>query len=143
MHLEPTLQSSTEPRFDTKREAVEEKYYAGLDLEQTSDPSALAVLRRVRHLVKYDDARWKDATPPIYQLGYLKRYPLHTPYPGIVHHVTQLLERPIWAGNIALALDQTGCGRPVADIFRSAGISFVVYAASSRISRFATRTRGS
>jgi hypothetical protein len=50
--------------------------------------------------------------------------PLGTTYPAIVAHVGRLLERPIWAGKIDLAIDQTGVGRPVCDIFASAGLTF-------------------
>jgi hypothetical protein len=103
---------------------TETKFYMGVDLGQQQDPSAIAVLRRVRELVRQGDGPWREAKPTVLQLGFLERIPLGTPYPGIVTYIAGLLQRPVWAGNIQLAIDQTGVGRPVADIFRSRGLSF-------------------
>jgi hypothetical protein len=109
--------------FTTSKTEI--KYYMGCDLGQQTDPTAIAVLRRVRQLQRQGDSGlWKEAKPTILQLGFLERVPLGTAYPAICTHVAGLLQRPIWAGNIQLAIDQTGVGRPVADIFRSGGISF-------------------
>jgi hypothetical protein len=52
---------------------------------------------------------------------YIERLPLQTPYPQQIEHVTQLLERDPLRG-AAFALDYTGCGRPVADMFLRAGL---------------------
>jgi hypothetical protein len=51
--------------------------------------------------------------PAIFQVGYLERVPLGTPYPGIVAHVGRLLEK-LPAGT-ELVIDLTGVGRPVGD----------------------------
>jgi hypothetical protein len=56
----------------------------------------------------------------IYQVGHLERVPLGTLYPGIVAHVRRLLGK---LPNAALIIDYTGVGRPVFDLFTSAGIS--------------------
>jgi hypothetical protein len=107
-----------------KASKTEIKFYMGVDLGQQNDPTAIAVLRRVRELERVENGPWKDIRPVILQLGFLERIPLGTPYPGIVAYIAGLLQRPIWAGNIQLAIDQTGVGRPVADIFRSGGLTF-------------------
>ena len=60
----------------------------------------------------------------VHQVGYLERVPLHTPYPQIVNHVTQLLQRQTWAGNVSLSIDRTGVGQPVCDMFHSVGVRF-------------------
>jgi hypothetical protein len=57
----------------------------------------------------------------IFQCGHLERLPLRTPYPAIVMHVGRLLAR-LPAGT-ALAIDFTGVGRPVFDMFTAAGLS--------------------
>jgi len=59
--------------------------------------------------------------PSIFQVGYLERVPLGTPYPGIVAHVGRLLEK-LPAGT-ELVIDLTGVGRPVFDMFVYSGIS--------------------
>jgi hypothetical protein len=82
----------------------------GLDLGQAQDFTALAA---VRENGKAPDGRTVWAVP------ILKRWPLGTPYPQIVADVKELaggLDRP------SLALDATGCGRPVADLFRDADL---------------------
>jgi hypothetical protein len=56
----------------------------------------------------------------IYQVGYLERVPLGTPYPGIVAHVGRLLGKLPGA---ELVIDFTGVGRPVFDMFVYSGIS--------------------
>jgi hypothetical protein len=57
----------------------------------------------------------------IYQVGHLERVPLGTPYPGIVAHVGRLLGK--LPGRPELAIDLTGVGRPVFDMFVYSGIS--------------------
>lgn len=57
----------------------------------------------------------------LFQCGHLERLPLGTPYPAIVAHVAQLLMK-LPAGT-ELAIDYTGVGRPVYDLFLTAGLS--------------------
>src|SRR5215469_2356128 len=57
----------------------------------------------------------------VFRCGYLERIPLGTSYVGIVQHVARLLAR-LPAG-AELAIDFTGVGRPVADMFFAAGLS--------------------
>jgi hypothetical protein len=86
------------------------------------------VVRRLRFLVlrdvQHSTPTWKEEKPTIFQCGYLERVPLHTTYPAVVAHVGRLLQRPIWSGKIDLALDQTGVGKPIADLFAAAGLTF-------------------
>jgi hypothetical protein len=57
----------------------------------------------------------------IFRCGHLERIPLGTSYIGIVQHVARLLHR-LPAGT-ELAIDYTGVGRPVADLFFTTGLS--------------------
>jgi hypothetical protein len=57
----------------------------------------------------------------IYRCGHLERIPLGVSYVGVVHHVARLLHR-LPAG-AELAIDFTGVGRPVFDMFAAAGLS--------------------
>jgi hypothetical protein len=115
----PTFEMAAEVR----REDV--RYEMGVDLGQAHDPTAICVTRRLRFLLSTTSgSTWTEEKPAIFQVGYLERVPLGTTYPAIVAHVGRLLQRPIWAGKIDLAIDQTGVGRPVCNIFESAGITF-------------------
>jgi len=88
-------------------------FVAGLDLGRAADFSAWAVLERAD---EGGEAR--------YDLRHVDRVRGHR-YPAIVAHTKDLVAtlrarepRP----ELALVLDYTGCGRPVADMFVDAGI---------------------
>ena len=74
------------PSFDIAAEVRREeaKYFIGVDLGQSHDPTAIAVVRRVRSLMTWDahhsSPTWKEEKPAIYQCGYLERVPLGTVY---------------------------------------------------------------
>jgi hypothetical protein len=89
---------------------TQSRFYIGCDLGQSNDPTAIAVVKR-------------DGEQ--FQCGHLERLPLGTPYPSIVARVGSLMQHPLIAGNCELAIDATGVGRPVADMFAHAGIPFV------------------
>jgi hypothetical protein len=57
----------------------------------------------------------------VFRVGHLERVPLGTPYPGIVAHVARRLRR--LPTGTELAIDFTGVGRPVFDMFAAAGLS--------------------
>jgi hypothetical protein len=126
----PSFDIARRPSFDMAAEVRREdvRYFIGLDLGQSHDPTAIAVVRRLRFLlsrnVNSSAPTWTEEKPTIFQCGYLERVPLGTTYPAVVAHVGRLLQRPIWAGNIDLSIDQTGVGKPVADMFASAGLTF-------------------
>ena len=89
-------------------------YILGLDLGQTRDFTALAVLERLP-LSNAGTA----VEPPEYALRHLRRFPLGTPYTEIVPAVAALTR----AGPLAespVVVDQTGVGRAVVDLMRRA-----------------------
>jgi hypothetical protein len=86
------------------------EFTIGVDLGQSFDPTATAVVRKLR----------QRAGDPIYQVGHLERLPLQTPYPGVVSHVGRMLAK-LPEGS-ELVLDYTGVGRPVYDLFKAKGI---------------------
>jgi hypothetical protein len=67
------------------------RYYCGVDLGQSHDHTAIAILRRVQFFKTNEggqrNAKWTEHKPSVFQLGYLERVPLGTTYPGIVAHV--------------------------------------------------------
>jgi len=91
------------------------RYAVGLDLGQSQDFSAMAILETPAVDLNTCELRFR----------FLKRWPLRTPYPAIVddtvkivndlHHRTETY--PL------LAVDATGCGAPVVDLFKRERIS--------------------
>jgi hypothetical protein len=82
------------------------KFYVGVDLGQSRDSTAIAIVQIVGEQ---------------YRLGHLERVPLGTPYPSIIGRVSDLMRRLPGA---MLAIDATGVGRPVCDMFSHAGVHF-------------------
>lgn len=95
-------------------EIVEEKpiktFFAGLDLGQMSDYSAMSIATQEAHKGKKH-----------YSINYLYRWPLRTPYPTIVSAVVKLFRKAPLAGSI-LCIDATGVGRAVVDMVRSSSV---------------------
>jgi Terminase RNaseH-like domain len=88
-------------------------YVIGADLGQSKDPTAIAVIQRVK--MQGDDA--------IYRVGHIERLPLHTTYPAVVTYVGRLINRLSWHQEYEpeLVIDFTGVGRPVFEMFRGKG----------------------
>jgi len=85
-------------------------YFAGLDLGQSKDYSALSIIERT---IGAED------NEPSFALRHLHRYELGTPYPAIVNDVVETLRRePLASAGASLAIDQTGVGAAVGDLFR-------------------------
>ena len=82
------------------------EFFVGLDLGQTTDPSAVAVLER------------RGGAMPTYSLRHLQRFPLGTPYTTVATAVVKLTQTPPLRGRCALEVDQTGVGRPVVELLR-------------------------
>jgi hypothetical protein len=84
-------------------------FLAGLDLGQAQDYTALIIAERVR----------EERQRARYDVGYMRRYVLGTPYPQIVADVVATLGRPELARQVRLIVDGTGVGRAVVDLFRA------------------------
>ena len=105
-------------------------FYVGLDLGQSNDYTALAVVEKI------EPERERGAGDPDLHLRHLERYPLRTPYPDMVSRVAALvrdpqltLTRQDWSGRDVLGepellVDATGVGRPVVDLFKERGLSY-------------------
>jgi len=117
---------SPSPRVE-RRSAGDVRYFLGLDLGQTSDFTALAVLRQ---LLPPQDGSSSLPSPPRhpspacrYELIGLQRFPLGTPYTAIVRCIADLLARdPLRKPPATLLVDATGVGMPVVEMFRGAGM---------------------
>ena len=89
------------------------KFFLGVDLGQSQDYTAICVLERLK-----SEANKKQFT---YHLRHLERV-RGMPYPSIVDRVAKLMHSPGLKDNAELVIDQTGCGRPVFDMFVGAGL---------------------
>jgi hypothetical protein len=124
---------------------AEPVYSVGLDLGQAQDYTALALVERSdvgtgawetrgsRYLytqhghVSGSEPIRQERTEAHYAVRHLERFPLGTSYPAIVGRVTALLgQEPLAGGNTTLAIDATGVGAPVVDLFLAAGLSALI-----------------
>ncbi len=88
-------------------------FTAGVDLGQSQDYTALAVVERAAEL----------------RLRHLERLPLGTPYPAVIERVAVLLDA--LPGTTALVVDAGGPGRPVIDAMRVAGLEPIAVSITS------------
>jgi hypothetical protein len=84
-------------------------FFAGLDLGQANDFTALAILTR-----RCNDSL-RPGQRPIYTLGHLERFPMGTPYREIFTVVRTMLRTPPVHGTI-VAVDTTGVGSAVLEL---------------------------
>lgn len=87
-----------------------DRYYIGTDLGQAQDYTAICIARET-HVTKS------------LHIVHLERFPLGTSYPDVVRRIKSLLQTPKLRGKATLIVDYTGCGRPVVDMIREAGLS--------------------
>src|SRR4051812_47735692 len=86
-------------------------FFIGLDLGQTTDFTALAIIERASDSLA---------------LRHLQRFPLGTPYTTIVPAIARLGGTPPLQGRCVLTVDQTGVGRPVVEMLVKATACRVV-----------------
>jgi hypothetical protein len=86
-------------------------FVVGVDLGQARDPTAICIVKKVDG----------SSRRPLFYCGFLQRVPLETNYPSVIAHVGRLMER--LPGPASLAIDMTGVGRPVFDMFVHTGFS--------------------
>lgn len=97
-------------------------YFLGLDLGQSQDFTALAVVEREERTGEWDPAVYAWEKIPVIQVRWMERIPLGTTYPEVVERVRELAHSPRLAGSKYLVVDATGVGRPVVDLLRQAGL---------------------
>lgn len=85
------------------------RYFAGLDIGQLSDYTALAIMERV---YLYED-RLDVETQAEHRLVHLDRFELGTPYPEVVDRLGEFFAREPLVGRTRLAVDATGVGLAV------------------------------
>ena len=106
-------------------------YFVGLDLGQSADYTALAVLQTVKDRTGGGNFR------TVMQLRHLQRYQLRTPYTTIADGVVDVMRSKALTGDESdpashrvarakaeLLVDKTGVGRGVTDILKERGLKF-------------------
>jgi hypothetical protein len=106
---------------------MNEEYFVGLDLGQSQDHTALAVVERTERAGAWDAAVHAWRKESALRLRYVERLPLGTPYPDVVSRANEVMSSPKLAGRGRLAVDATGVGRPVVDLLRSARMGCTLY----------------
>jgi hypothetical protein len=109
-------------RYKEPELKLEKSLFCGVDLGQSRDYSALAIVECVRTIT--------NGRAEITKLDcrYLKRWRLRTAYPQIVKDVVQLVNSldpslSSEGGQPVLAVDKTGCGAAVVDLFQAEKIN--------------------
>jgi hypothetical protein len=98
-------------------------YFVGLDLGQSRNHSALAVVERAEiFLDEMDWVTYERRRERRFRVPFLERVRLGTPYPGVVDRVREVVRAPELAGRCTLVMDATGVGAPVLDLLRQAGL---------------------
>jgi hypothetical protein len=123
-------------------------YYVGLDLGQSQDYTALAVIQKVP---TYDQQTGKHGSE--LHLKHLERYPLKTPYTDIADQVKSLLSGPPFTtpallnGRLArptteLIVDRTGVGVAVTDLLKERRLNYIavtITGLGQKVNRHGTR----
>ena len=109
---------------------ADEAFIAGCDLGQSMDQTALIVMRHTRApLETYTMDKKKRTTrqniEEHFDVVHAERLPLGTPYPDVVQHVRDVLNRPPLRDCCHLVIDESGVGRAVGDMFTEAGLRAV------------------
>jgi hypothetical protein len=78
----------------------------------------------LRLLERETEERFGSLPEPTYEVRYLERLPLGTPYPEVARRVLRLMRTPPLRDNAVLAVDATGVGRAVVDQLKAHGLSF-------------------
>jgi len=128
--------------MDTNGEKTMGHYFIGLDLGQSQDFTAVAILERAEVKGEWDAALFTHRKMTSLRLRYLERIPLGTPYPDVVERVREVAGLRDLRGNCHLMVDATGVGRPVVDLLRRAGLGCQIMAATITSGNAETSSKG-
>jgi hypothetical protein len=117
-------------------------YFVGVDLGQSRDFTAIAVVEMAELKGEWDPEAYAWLKRVALRLRFLERIPLGTPYPEVVARVVEVTRSRELAGRCHVAVDGTGVGRPVVDLLRSAGPGGLLMPAIITNGEFETRDQG-
>lgn len=112
---------------DESAPEIEKRFFIGLDLGQSQDYTALAIIEQTVTIPVSRSFAAKVEEIIEQNCVHLQRYELRTPYPAIVKDVGRIVQRVNQQARQAeenyaqtvLAIDATGVGAPVVDLFRA------------------------
>jgi hypothetical protein len=96
-------------------------YIMGVDLGQSMDPTAVAVIEHRKTFKHHHSGEYRNQVSERFDVRHLQRLPLGLSYPSIVAEVGRLTARPPIVG-CEVIVDSTGVGRPVSDLLDVAGL---------------------
>jgi hypothetical protein len=112
----PPTPTPTPPGEEARDTPVQPLYFAGLDLGQAGEYTALAVLERT---MGPDPERGGEVAH--YAVRHLERFPLEAAYTAVCRRLRELFSDPPLR-NSAIVVDQTGVGKAVVDMIRGIGL---------------------
>jgi hypothetical protein len=90
------------------------EFLVGLDIGQAHDYTALVVVEK-----RTEEPTEAEGKPRrLYEVRYIQRFKLKTPYPDIVQQVGRLMQRDPLNAKVPLLVDETGVGKAVTDMFQ-------------------------
>ena len=99
-----------------------DRFFIGLDLGQSHDFTAMAILGRTELTGDWDAAAYAYKKMAGLRLRHLARIPLGTPYPEVVERVRQVTRSAELRQRCDLMVDATGPGRAVVNMLRGADL---------------------
>ncbi|MCS3662314.1 hypothetical protein [Salinibacter ruber] len=105
---------------------IDTSQFLGLDLGQSSDPSALTVAEQQVPIQEEhpsaENPTGETRGEPAYLVRHIERFDLGTPYPDVVRRVASVLGAPETGDDPTLIMDASGVGAPVVDQFHEEGL---------------------
>jgi len=98
------------------------KFIVGLDVGQSCDYTALAIVERAELRGPWNAEVWAYRKMAGLRLRYLERVELGTPYPEVVERVRVITRSAELRGQCSLVVDATGVGRAIVDLLRGADL---------------------
>ena len=85
------------------------EFFVGVDLGQKQDFTALCVLERAEVMLDVRDlVTWECKRETRFELRYLERMKLRTPYPAVVERIREVAMDPALGARRSLVVDATG-----------------------------------
>ena len=98
------------------------EFFAGIDLGQRRDRTAIAIVERAEVISELPDpVTWQRARSMRHQVRHLERLPLGLPYTAVLEHIERIGRALSNTGPCTLVVDATGVGLPIVDALRFPG----------------------
>jgi len=101
---------------------VVKHYFLGMTVSQPPGGVALCVVRRCKHYEYCGNPRKpvRYFRSAVYEVGYAERLPSGLTYPQIIERVGDVLNQPVYGGEVKVAINVTEVGRPLVGLCHAA-----------------------